>query len=105
MTGFLFFLIGFGFVEGADAVDAVEGRDLVAFRQGRVVEHGLDEVVDRAAERQHRLADVDQLARPLADDVDAEQLAGLAVKDQLQEPGNIAEDLAARDLLVARLCE
>src|SRR5580700_8828138 len=48
---------------------------------------------------------MDQLARALADDVDAEQLAGLAVKYQLQEPGNVAEDLAAGDLLVASLAD
>src|SRR6266849_1207961 len=90
-------------LEDAEPVDAVEGCDLVALCQGRVVEHRVDEVVDCPAERQHRLADVDQLARPLADDVDAEQLAGLAVKDQFQQPGNVAEDLAAGDLLVAGL--
>src|SRR6202023_1436576 len=81
------------------------GRHFVAFRQGGVVEHRVDEVVDRSAERQHRLTDVDQLARPLADDMDAEQLPGLAVKDQLQQPGDVAEDLAAGDLLVARLAD
>src|SRR6476620_10024926 len=91
--------------EDPEPVDAVEGRDLVAFRERRVIEHGVDEVVDRSAERQHRLADVDQLAGTLADNVDAEQLAGLAMKDQLQEPGNVAEDLAAGDLLVARLAD
>src|SRR6202171_1046270 len=93
------------FFEDPEPVDAVEGGDLVAFRQGGVVEHRVDEVVDRSAERQHRLTDVDQLARPLADDMDAEQLPGLAVKDQLQQPGDVAEDLPAGDLLVARLAD
>src|SRR6266436_1216746 len=91
--------------EEPEAVDAVEGRHFVAFCQCGVIEHRVDEVVDRAAERQNCLADVDQLARPFADDVDAEQLAGLAMKDQFQEPGNVAEDLAAGDLLVARLAD
>ena len=67
----------------AEPVDAVERRHFVALRQGRIIEHGVDEVVDFTVERQHRLTDVDQLARPFADDVDAEQLAGLAVKYQL----------------------
>jgi hypothetical protein len=67
----------------AEPVDAVERSHFVAFRQGRIIEHGIDEIVDFSAERQHRLTDVDQLARPLADDVDAEQLAGLAMKYQL----------------------
>src|ERR1700730_3206863 len=93
------------FFEDPEPIDAVEGRHFVAFRQGGVVEHRVDEVVDRSAERQHRLTDVDQLARPLADDMDAEQLPGLAVKDQLQQPGDVAEDLAAGDLLVARLAD
>src|SRR5262249_12321647 len=70
--------------EDAEAVDPIERRHLVAFGQGRVVEHRIDEIVDLAAARQYRLADVDQLARPFADDVDAEQLPGLAVKNQLQ---------------------
>src|SRR6202047_4770992 len=93
------------FLEDPEPVDAVEGGPLVAFRERRVIEHRVDEVVDRAAEREHRLTDVDQLARTLADDVDAEQPAGLAMKDQLQEPGYVAEDLAAGDLLVARLAD
>src|SRR6266446_6062824 len=93
------------FLEDAQPVDAVEGRHFVAFRQGGVIEHRVDEVVYRSAEREHRLADVDQLAGTFADDVDAEQLAGLAVKDQFQEAGDVAEDLAAGDLLVARLTD
>ena len=48
----------------AQPVDAVERCHPVALRQGRVIEHGVDEVVDRPVERQHRLTDVDQLARP-----------------------------------------
>jgi hypothetical protein len=67
----------------AEPVHPVKRRDLVAFGQCRVVEHGFDEVVDLAAERQYRLADVDQLARTFADDVNAEQLAGLGVEYQL----------------------
>src|SRR6266849_5902792 len=55
-------------VEDPEPVDAVERRHLVAFRQGWVIEHRVDEVVDGSAERQNRLADVDQLARPFADD-------------------------------------
>src|ERR1700730_7224729 len=79
------------FFEDPEPIDAVEGRHFVAFRQGGVVEHRVDEVVDRPAERQHCLTDVDQLACPLADDVDAEHLAGLAVKDLLP----VARDAAA----------
>src|SRR6266478_2165127 len=89
----------------AEPVGAVECRHLIAFRQGRVIEYRVDEVIDLAAERQYRLADVNQLARAFADDVDAEQLAGLAVEYQLQEPGDVAEDLPPGDLLVAGLAD
>ena len=47
-------------------VPRIQRRDLVGFRQCRIVERVLDEVVDGAFEVQHRLADVDQLARALA---------------------------------------
>ena len=44
-----------------ELVETVERRRLVALRQRRVVEDRVDEVVDRAAQREHRLADVNQL--------------------------------------------
>ena len=75
---------------------------LVALRERRVVEHRLEEVVESAAERQHRLADVDQLGRLRAHAVDAEQRARLAVEDHLEEAAVVAEDLPAGDLRVAR---
>src|SRR5215469_13020751 len=70
-------------LEYAEPVDPVECRDFVTFREGRVIEYRVDEVVDFPTKRQHRLTDVDQLARPFANDVDTEQLAALAVKNQL----------------------
>ena len=69
------------FFKYTEPVDAVERRHLVAFRQGRVIEYGFDEVIDFSTERQYRLTDMDQLARPFANDVDAEQLTGFAVKN------------------------
>ena len=59
-------------LDDAEPIDPVERRHFVAFGQRRVVEDGIDEIVDRAAERQHRLADMDQLAGAIADDVDAQ---------------------------------
>src|SRR5690349_78107 len=44
-------------------VHAVVGGGLVGLAERRVVENGVEEVVDRAAVGEHRLADVDQLAR------------------------------------------
>src|SRR5262245_50459289 len=78
-----------------DAVDAVKRSGLVTLGQRRVVEHGVDEVIDVAAEAQHGLADVYQLRRLGADDVDAEQPPVLAMKDQLQQARTVAENLAA----------
>src|SRR5947207_8863003 len=84
----------------AETVDSVECCRLIAFGQGRVVEHRVDEVVHRAAQRQHRLADVHELRRLRANDVDSQYLARLAVENQLQHSGAITEDLSARNLAV-----
>jgi hypothetical protein len=46
------------------------------------------------------LADVNQLAGTFADDMDIQQRAGFGVKDQLQQRGAVAHNLAARDLAV-----
>ena len=81
-------------------VHAVKGRRLVALRQRGIVENRVDEIIDRAAECHHRLTDVDQLAGAFADDVHAQQLVVLAMKDQLEHTDSIAQDLPARDLLV-----
>src|SRR5215469_15419009 len=97
--------LGLFALEYAEPVDSVKRRHFVAFGQGRIIEYRFDEVVDPAAEGQHRLTDVDQLGCALADDVDAEQLAGLTVKYQLQEPDDVAQDLTAGDLLVAGLAD
>src|SRR5688572_21126854 len=56
-------------------VERIERCDLVPLRQRRIVERVLDEIVDRALEVEHCLADVDQLGSALAQDVDAEQPA------------------------------
>src|SRR6266436_839461 len=93
------------FAKYAESVDPVEPRHFIASRQGRIIEDRVDEVVDFSAERQHCLTDMDQLARPLTDDVDAEELAGLIVEYQFQKPGNVAKNLAAGDLLVAGLAD
>src|SRR5579864_4631567 len=63
--------------------EAVEGCGLVALRQGRVVEYRLHEIIHGAFQRHHRLADVDQFAGSLADDVDSQYFARVAMEDQL----------------------
>src|SRR5665811_1294064 len=80
----------------ADPVPGVEPRDLVGFGKGRVVERVLDEEVDSALQVDHRLADMDQLGRALADDMRAKQPAGLEREDQFQESRIHAHDVAAR---------
>ena len=45
---------------------------LVALGQRGIVEHGVDEVVERSAERHDCLSDVQQLAGAFPDNVDAQ---------------------------------
>jgi hypothetical protein len=56
----------------------------------------VDEAVDRLARVQDRLADMDELGRLLADDVDAQQAAVVAAEDELEEPVRRARDEAPR---------
>src|SRR5581483_733724 len=85
-----------------ELVHRVECRDLVALRERRVVEHRVDEVVEPALEDQHRLADVDQLGRSVADGMHADEAAVVAPEDELQHADVVADDRAARDLAVER---
>ena len=57
----------------AQFVQAVERRGFVAFRERRIVEHVVDEILDRAFQREDRLPDVKQFASAFADDVHAQQ--------------------------------
>src|SRR5258708_21972321 len=70
--------------EHADAVDPVKRRYLVAFGERRIIEDRIYEIIDRASERQYRLTDVNQFTGAVADNVNTQQFAGLAVEDQLQ---------------------
>src|SRR6266496_4284542 len=65
----------------AQLIDAVEGGLFVALRQSRVIEHRVDEVVHGSLQHHHRLAYVKQLGGAFADDVDAQDLARLAMED------------------------
>src|SRR5207244_5372624 len=78
----------------------IQRRDLISLGQGRVVHHVIDEVLDRAAVGDHRLAQVDQLGCALADDVDAQELKGLAVKDQFEHAFGVAHDVGAGGLTI-----
>src|SRR5713101_8311526 len=72
--------------EASEPVQSVQARDLVRLGESRIVEHRVAKVLDRAAEREHCLSDVDDLGRVLADRVDAEQLQALRVEQNLQQP-------------------
>src|SRR5262249_1695480 len=78
------------------APKTIVGRVLEDLAQRRVVEDGLDEVVDAPAEGHDRLAGVHELGRALADDVDAEQAPRLPLEDQLHHALGIVHDLPAR---------
>src|ERR1700738_1123177 len=82
----------------SELVQSVERRGLVALGQSRVVKDRVDEILHRSLEDHHGLADVQQLAGAVTDDVDPQDLAGLTMEDQLEASGGVAADLAAGDL-------
>ena len=84
------------------AAESVESRGLVALGKSWIVEYGVDEVFDRAAEDHDGLADVHQFAGAFADDVDAENFAGVAVKDELEAARGVAANLAAGGFAIER---
>src|ERR1035438_3056922 len=81
-------------------VDTVEGRHFITFGQGRIVEHGIHEIIHGAFQDHHGLADVQQLAGALADDVYAQQFPRFSMEDQLEPASGIAANLAARGLAI-----
>ncbi len=87
-------------LEPRQLVQAVKCRGLVALGKSRIVENGIDKVVDGSLEDHDRLPDVEQFARAFADDVHAEHFPGLTMEDELQPPGGVAANLTARDLAI-----
>src|SRR6185436_15141425 len=85
-----------------ELVQAGQRGDLVALGERRIVEDVIDEVAHRTSERHHGLADVYELGRAFADDVDAQDLPRLLMEEQLEPARGVANDLAARDLTVVR---
>ena len=84
----------------ADAVEAVEGGYLITLGKRGVVEDGIDEIIELAAKRHDRLADVHELAGTFADDVDAKDGVGDAVEDEFETAGGIAADLASGNFTI-----
>src|SRR3569833_2185637 len=77
------------------AAEPIKGCGFVALGEGWVVEDGVDEVLDCAAEDHDCLANVDLLAGAFADDVDAENFARFSLEDELEAPGSVPADLAS----------
>src|SRR6185503_3411393 len=84
----------------AELAERVVRRVFEALGERRVVEHHRDEGVDRAAQEDHGLTDVNELARAIAKTMAADELARLLVEDELHEAVLVADDLAARVLAV-----
>src|SRR5260370_25237321 len=87
----------------AELVRGVQCGDLIALGEGRVVEHGLQEVVESAAQTQHGLPDVDQLRGAAANAVDPEQPPALSVEAHLEHPAVAPQHRPARNLSAARV--
>src|SRR6185437_3765749 len=68
--------------ETGELVQPVEGRRFVALGQCRIVEHRIHEIVDLAAQNEHRLPDMQQFARSLANNMNSENIPCLAMKYQ-----------------------
>src|SRR5512144_41385 len=85
---------------GAELVRGVEGRDLVALGQGRIVEDGPEKVIQPGPETQDRLPDLHQLGGPGADAMLPEEAMVVSVEQQLEHAGVVTQDLATRDLAV-----
>src|SRR5579859_7480971 len=71
-------------------VQPVESRGLITFRQRRVVEDRVSEIVHRAFERKNRLADVQQLRRAFSYDMHAKQFLCVRPENQLQPAGGVS---------------
>src|SRR5271169_4112759 len=95
----------FGNASPIQPVHAVEGGIFVTFGESGIIENGIYKVINLSAQGHHRLADVDQFAGALTDDVDAQHIAGLAVEEDLQHANVITDNLAARNFAVAGLAD
>src|ERR1017187_4519883 len=94
------FAIATPLLELAHAIQSIESRYFITFREGWIVEDRIHEIVQRSTQRHHRLRYVQQLACFLADDVYAEDRVAGAMEDQLEPPCGVATNLATRNLAI-----
>lgn len=74
---------GHGYTVGdLELIQAIESRHFVGFRQRGIVEDAIDKVGDRASMRHHCLPDMNQFGGLGPNNMDAEELQRLAVKQQ-----------------------
>src|SRR5207302_8929114 len=64
-----------------------------------------EKMFEGSVEAELGLAEVNELARARADDVDAQMRVGVELEDELQQAGAIADDLPAGNLAVVRLAD
>jgi hypothetical protein len=62
-------------------VQTIESGRFVAFGQGRIVEHGIYEIVDFAFQDEDRLANMQKLGSALTNNMDAKHVERITVKD------------------------
>lgn len=87
--------------DGPELVHGVGGGHLVGLGQGEVVEDGPHQIVHRAARRHEGLADVHDLGRPGAEQMDSEQLAVDRGDQELEDAVGVAQDLSPSEVAVA----
>src|ERR1700733_15311492 len=68
------------------AIPRIKRGDLVRLRQRRIVKSVLDEIVQRALQVEHRLAELNQLGGALPHNVHAEQAPRVQREQHLQNP-------------------
>ena len=81
-------------------IQTVEGGDLIAFRQRRVVEDRIDKIIDLSMKGHDGLADVDQFCGSFADSMNTEQMPGVPVKQQFEYTGFVTDQLSPGDFLI-----
>src|ERR1700686_1190380 len=66
-------------------IQTVEGRDLISFRQRRIVENRVTEIFDGRSHRQHRLSNVYYLGGSFTDNMNAQQFQRIWIEQYLQK--------------------
>ena len=89
-----------------NSIQAIQCGNPVGFRHGRVIERGIDEVVQRVGLSfliHDRLADVNDFCGLVTETVDTQNLAGLPVEQDFQHAYRFSGNLRAGQILEERL--